>query len=158
SSMRNYISTSYMIENYLHSTYDSYSTKAPPLSTMGQYFDKEERLRVMLWSLNVPVMLMLAFYLYMVSNLIVERQKTEIAVIRSRGASRWQIVLSYAIESAVLGAIAFLIGPYLGMGLTKILGASNGFLEFVQRAKLDVAISEEAFKYALIAVGTSIVM
>ena len=37
----------------------------------------------MLWSLYSPVMFMLAFYLYMAANLIIDRQKTEISVLRS---------------------------------------------------------------------------
>lgn len=153
-----FVGTNGMIEDYLANRYDNYSTKAPALPTLGKYFEKEAKLRILLWSLNVPVMLMLAFYLYMVANLITERQKTEIAVLRSRGASRWQIVFGYVIEGLVLGVIAFFAGPYFGMLLTKILGASNGFLEFVQRAKLDVRLNREAFQYALIAVGSSLVM
>ncbi|MGO4274118.1 FtsX-like permease family protein, partial [Paenibacillus sp. TAF58] len=113
---------------------------------------------LMLWSLNVPVKLMLAFYLYMVANLITERQKTEIAILRSRGASRLQIIFSYVVEGLVLGAIAFFIGPYFGAFLTKLLGASSGFLEFVQRAKLEVELNRDAFLYGLIAVASSLVM
>jgi putative ABC transport system permease protein len=157
-SVTDFVITSNVIEDYLANHFDNYSTKAPALQTLGQYFEKEAKLRVMLWSLNVPVMLMLGFYLYMVSNLITERQKTEIAVLRSRGASRWQILLGYTIEGIVLGAVALLVGPYFGEMLTKVLGASNGFLEFVQRAKLDVNLNREAFQYALIAVASSVLM
>ena len=64
----------------------------------------------------------------MVANLITERQKTEIAVLQSRGASRAQILIGYVIEGILLGGIALLIGPFVGLQLTKVLGASNGFL------------------------------
>jgi putative ABC transport system permease protein len=157
-SVPKFIGTSGMIEDYLVAHFSPYGTKAPALSTFGSYYEKEAKLRTMLWSLNVPVMIMLGFYLYMVANLITERQKTEIAVLRSRGASRLQIVMSYVIEGAVMGAIAFFVGPWFGMVLTKVLGASNGFLEFVQRARLDVGLNREAFQYALIAVASSVFM
>ncbi|UUZ85170.1 hypothetical protein LJK88_17280 [Paenibacillus sp. P26] len=39
-----------------------------------------------------------------------------------------------------------------------MLGASSGFLEFVQRAKLEVAIPADAYRYALAAVAASLVM
>lgn len=148
------------IDQYLASDekLSGYSLKAPAMQTLQSYFEKEQRLRLMLWSLNVPVMIMLAFYLFMVSNLIVDRQKNEIAVLRSRGAGRLQIIASYLIEGVVLGAIAFVIGPVAGMYLTKILGASNGFLEFVQRSSMDVKLNAEAYKYALATVSGSIVM
>ncbi|UUZ94671.1 hypothetical protein LJK87_09165 [Paenibacillus sp. P25] len=75
--------------------FENTSLKAPALQTLSGYYAKEEKLRLMLWSLNVPVMMMLAYYLFMVSNLITERQKTEIAVLRSRGRagcrSSWAI-------------------------------------------------------------------
>lgn len=111
----------------------------------------------MLWSLNVPVMLMLAFT-YTWSLTLSQKGKTEIAVLRSRGASRWQIVLSYAVEGVVLGAIAYAVGPYIGESITSLLGASSGFLEFVQRAKLETELNQDAFLYALIAISASLVM
>jgi putative ABC transport system permease protein len=141
------------MEGYMSSDF-----KAPALQTIDGYFAKEKKLKTLLWSLNVPVLIMLGFYLFMVANLIVDRQKTEIAVLRSRGASRLQIVLSYAVEGVLLGIVACLIGPYVGLLLTRVLGASSGFLEFVQRAALDVRLNGDALRYALTAVAVSVVM
>ncbi|WP_282935320.1 FtsX-like permease family protein [Paenibacillus sp. RC67] len=153
-----FIATHFSIDKHMDEHYETHNYNAPALKTLGNYYVKEANLRMMLWSLNVPVVLMLGFYLFMVANLITDRQKTEIAVLRSRGASRLQIIASYVVESLVLGSIAFFIGPYVGMYLTKVLGASSGFLEFVQRAKLDVTLNQDAFLYALIAIGSSLVM
>lgn len=134
------------------------TVNAPALKIINTYYDKEKQLRQMLWSLNVPVMILLAFYLFMVANLITERQRTEIAVLRSRGASRLQMILSYTFEGVLLGAIAYAIGPLLGLQLTKILGASNGFMEFVNRAAVDAKLNADAYRYALIAVSASVLM
>lgn len=153
-----YLSAVGQAEYHLASRYQNVMMKTPAAQTLRQYFDKEHRLRLMLWSLNVPVLIVLAFYLFMVANLITERQKTEIAVLRSRGASRWQIILGYLIEGVVLGALALAVGPYLALGLTKLLGASNGFLEFVQRARMEVTLSGEAYRYAGVAVLGSLAM
>lgn len=153
-----FFSADRLIAAHMDERYETYNKNAPALRTLGNYYVKEANLRLMLWSLNVPVMLMLAFYLYMVANLITDRQKTEIAVLRSRGASRSQIIFSYVMEGLVLGAIAFLAGPYFGVWLTKILGASSGFLEFVRRAKIEAELNRDAFLYALIAIASSLVM
>jgi len=157
-SIESFIRTHNRIEGYVTNTFNSQSIKAPALSVISKYLDRQEQLRVMLWSLNVPVMIMLGFYLFMVSNLIVDRQKTEIAVLRSRGASRLQVLLSYVIEGILLGVVAYIIGPYVGMLITKLLGASNGFLEFVQRSALIVELNATAYKYALYAVTFSLIM
>lgn len=122
------------------------------------YDQKGKQMTTMLWSLNVPVLIMLAIYLFMISRLIIERQLNEIAVFFSRGASRLQIVFIYFIEVAILGGIALLLGPIIALQLCKILGASNGFLEFVQRSTLPVELSGDAFLYSLWTVLASIVM
>lgn len=153
-----YLAANEKIEQFLATKAYSRSMNATAVKTIDTYFEKEKRLRLMLWSLNVPVMIMLGFYLYMVANLITDRQKNEIAVLRSRGASRWQIILGYAIEGILLGVVALLVGPFVGMVLTKLLGASNGFLEFVQRTALHVELSTEAYKYASITVALSLVL
>ncbi|NOU93808.1 FtsX-like permease family protein [Paenibacillus sp. LMG 31456] len=157
-SIERFIGTYQYTESFLANHFPNYTLKAPALPTLNGYFVKEEKLRLMLWSLNVPVMIMLAYYLFMVSNLIIDRQKTEIAVLRSRGASRLQIVLGYVVEGILLGGIALACGPFFGLIVTKTLGASNGFLEFVQRAALDVKLNRTAFQYGVLAVLCSLVM
>ncbi|MFC4600167.1 ABC transporter permease [Cohnella hongkongensis] len=131
---------------------------APAIPTIESYFERSKQLGKLMWSLNVPVLIMLGFYMFMVSNLIVDRQRNEIAVLRSRGAARWQIVASFAVEGLLLCGLAWLLGPLLGMGLTKVLGASNGFLEFVQRARMTVRLNEQAYAYGGIAAGAAFVM
>ncbi|WP_226037307.1 ABC transporter permease [Aquibacillus saliphilus] len=125
---------------------------------LSSYASKSTQLTTMLWSLNVPIIIMLAIYLFMVSRLIVDRQLNEIAVLRSRGAKRGQILVIYLVETVLLGGIALLIGPYLGLLLVKFLGAANGFLDFVQRSSLKVTILSDSYLYALWAVLACIVM
>lgn len=118
---------------------------------VNYYISKESQLKTTMWSLNVPVIVMLSIYLFMVSNLIINKERNEIALLISRGASRLQVVFGYAIEGLILGLIAFILGPILGVYLTKVLGASNGFLEFVDRKALNIHISAESFGYSLFA-------
>lgn len=128
------------------------------LSTLSQYTERAEQLKTLMWALNIPLLIMLAFYMFMVANLIAERQKNEIAVLRSRGAARWQIIASYLVEGLLLCGLAFAAGPYLGRMLTDMLGASSGFLEFVQRVRLPVRITEEAWEYAAVTAGACLLI
>ncbi|WP_372662536.1 FtsX-like permease family protein [Cohnella sp.] len=130
----------------------------PSSMTIISFQGKQSKLDVMLLSLYCPVMLMLAFYLYMAANLIIERQKTDISVLRSRGASRLQIMTAYTMESLLLGLGALAVGPFLGVQFTKGLGAANGFLEFVNRSALPVSLTSSAYKVAAIAVCGAIVL
>jgi putative ABC transport system permease protein len=153
-----YIAAYKEMDAYFSQYLETFTSSNSTISTLQTYGEKEKKLRILLLSLNVPVCILLAFYLFMVANLITERQKTEIAVLRSRGASRAQILIGYVIEGVVLGGIALLIGPYVGLQLTKILGASNGFLTFVQRTTMEVKLGKEAYQYGLIAVVASVGM
>ncbi|SHM97735.1 ABC transporter permease [Gracilibacillus kekensis] len=130
----------------------------PTQDILSSYLKKGEQLKTMLWSLNIPVLIMLGIYLFMVSRLIVHRQLNEIAVLASRGANRLQIVVMYFIEIAILGLLAFVIGPFIGLQFCKLLGATNGFLEFVNRSALPIEISPESYIYGLVAVFAAIIM
>jgi len=152
-----FLSANQDVQNYFK-RFGYKDIKAESLKTIDAYGDKEKRLRLMLWSLYVPVMMMLGFYLFMVANLITGRQKAEIAVLRSRGAGRLQIMTGYALEGVLLGIIALAAGPWLGLALTKFLGASNGFLEFVNRTALDVRLNGQAFQYAVVTVVVSLIL
>src|SRR5690625_472998 len=104
---------------------DSVLFNFPIKDILKSYESKELQLTTMLWALNVPVLFMLAIYLYMISRLIIERQLNEIAVFMSRGAGRIQIFLIYLIEIVLLGAVAFMLGPFIGLQLVKVLGRSE---------------------------------
>ncbi|MDF2836458.1 MAG: transporter permease [Paenibacillus sp.] len=131
-------------------------TKA--LNTISVYQERAEQLRTLMWALNVPILLMLAFYMFMVSNLIAGRQRNEIAVLRSRGAARWQVVGAYLTEGVLLCGVAFGLAPFIGALLTEVLGASNGFLSFVQRVSLPVRVTEESYRFAAIAAAACLVI
>lgn len=148
-----YLGTYDLIRNTLLSTVTLYQMKLDAIAyeTIDYYLYRAENLNVLMWALNVPVMIMLAFYMFMVANLIAGRQKNEIAVLRSRGAARWQIIASYLVEGLLLCGTAVLAGPFIGAMLTKILGASNGFMEFVSRVGLPVRITDTAFLYGSLA-------
>ncbi|ASS64798.1 MULTISPECIES: ABC transporter permease [unclassified Paenibacillus] len=120
----------------------------PAAAAIDSYGERSQRLATLMWSLDIPVLIMLAFYMYMVSELIAGRQKNEIAVLRSRGASRLQIISAFAAEGLMIAGAAFAAGPYLAAGLTELLGASSGFLQFVQRSRLPVHVGAEAFAYS----------
>jgi len=120
----------------------------PMLDILQGYFGRETTLLSTLLFLQVPVLIMLAFYIYMVSLLIVDAERNEIAVIKSRGAGSAQVFVVYLLESLLLAAAALAAGPPLGLLVCRMIGASNGFMEFVQRAPLPARLGSKAYLYA----------
>ncbi|MFC4099447.1 ABC transporter permease [Paenibacillus xanthanilyticus] len=126
----------------------SSSVWVPGSDAMTAYADREQTLRHLLWSLNVPLFILIGFYLYMVTGMLIERQKSEIAVLRSRGATRWHIMSVYAMEFGLIASVALAAGPALGAAFTRMLGSTSTFLNFVDRGALAVQISAESWLYA----------
>jgi putative ABC transport system permease protein len=130
----------------------SMDLEMPISEILGQYSERAAQLRNMLLVLTVPVLIMITFYIFMVSQLIVGHDENSINVLKSRGASKSQIFMSYLAESGLIGGVAFIIGPLLGIFICGILGSSNGFMEFVQRTALPVSLSPKVYMYSFGAV------
>ena len=116
------------------------------------YAEEASKLTGILWALQIPTMVMLAFYLFMVSKLSVEQEKNEIAVFKSRGAGSLQIFGMYALETGILGLAALILAPFIGLLMCRFLGVSDGFLEFVNRTGISAKITPGAILYSLAAV------
>lgn len=127
--------------------------KLEAMSIFQQYSEREKQLKNTLWVLQAPILIMLAFYIIMISKLIVDFDSNEIAVLKSRGSSGAQIFAVYFIESLLIGIASMVFGPPLGLILCKVLGAANGFLEFVNRTALPVTLSPKAYMYSLVAMS-----
>ena len=121
------------------------------LHIFEEYFLRAQQLTLTLWVLQAPILIMLAFYIFMVAQLVVENDGNEISILKSRGSSRGQILIEYLLQSAFLALAACLAGPFLGVFICKMLGASNGFLEFVSRTALPIKMTPNAILYSIIA-------
>ena len=137
-----------------------YSKMAEPsyISLLKDYAVKEKQISVTLLILQVPVIVLLCAFLFMISRQMLEMEENEIAILKSRGAGRMQIIRLYFFQSLFLSLISFLIGLPLGKLICKMLGTSSAFLEFSAGRSLSVRYSGEAFLYGLLAVLISTFM
>lgn len=125
------------------------SVDSPMVNIFITYQARKSDMTMVLWVLQMPLILMLIFYIVMVSKKTIDYDKNEISVLRSRGCTSKQVMTIYLLQSSILAAIAFLIGPIMSFFVCKLLGSSNGFLEFVNRASLPVVITTTIYLYAL---------
>ena len=115
------------------------------------YINQISTMQMSLWVLNVPVIAMLAFYMIMVTRMIIEEDRNEISTFKSRGAKTSQIFLRYVIESGFISIFSLVLGPFIGFILAKTVGNASGFLEFNAREVMPVKLDAMAFVYAIIA-------
>ncbi len=124
--------------------------------TIEEYIRNAKQVNITMWILLVPILVLLAAFNFMVSRQMLDIEKNEIAVLKSRGVSKAQIISVYLMQSTILAVIGLIIGIPTGYGLCKVLGASNAFMEFVGRKALNVEIDSKTFLYAALAALFSI--
>ena len=98
----------------------SYSIR---LDTLLRDFEEELLLA------GLPLLLMLflvtgilVYYLSLVAGLIVRSRTVEIAMLKSRGATMWQLGVLGLGEGLLLAIPAVVAGPFLALGLVELLG------------------------------------
>ncbi|MCL1877591.1 MAG: FtsX-like permease family protein, partial [Defluviitaleaceae bacterium] len=99
--------------------------------------------------LQLPLYALLAFYMYVVSRKILQQEQNDISVLKSRGASRFQIFGLYVGQGLIIGGVSFPVGILFGVAVCRVLGASAGFLEIMGRTELVIHISTEAILFGV---------
>ncbi|HEY3079713.1 MAG TPA: FtsX-like permease family protein [Chloroflexota bacterium] len=122
-----------------------------PGDTLEEFSRRSFFLRILLFALSVPLLAVVLYYIGISLGMVIERQRSEIAVFKSRGASTLQIICLYFIEGIINGGIALLLGPFVGAGIAQLIGKTYGFLLFADRPPLPVTFTEQVFQYSLIA-------
>ncbi|MBH5316868.1 FtsX-like permease family protein [Paenibacillus sp. GSMTC-2017] len=113
-------------------------------STLTEFKKQSLQLQTLLFTLAAPMIAMVFFFIAMNARQSLDKQRSDIAVLRSRGAGTKQIIWIYLLEGLLLGGIALASGPFLGWFMAKSIGSANGFLSFVSRKSIPVGFSTEA--------------
>lgn len=125
---------------------------------LEEFRGEENRISVTLAILQVPVIVLLCAFIFMISRQMLEMEESEIALLKSRGASKRQVLRMYLFQSLILSAVSFAAGLPLGILVCKILGASSAFLQFNARRVLSVEINGEVIIYGAAAMLVSMLM
>ena len=128
---------------------------------LAEFRRQSVQLQTMLFTLAAPMIAMAFYFITMIARQSLENQRTDIAVLRSRGASKRQIFLLFLLEGALLGGAALIIGPAIGWFMAKSIGSANGFLEFVNRKSIPVGFSGDSvlagLASVLVAIGAAVI-
>lgn len=126
------------------------------LAVLREYQTAAKKVYTTLLILQIPVLALLLAFIFMISRQMLDLEQNEIALLKSRGSSKYQILFIYFLQSAILSVASSIVGIPLGYFMTKALGSTNGFLEFIQRKALHVRLTPEVFLYTLGAILVSI--
>lgn len=108
------------------------------VSRLQSYMVDDNKVNETLWVLQTPILILLVAFIMMVSKQMLVSEQTEIAVLKSRGAARKQLITMYILQSLIVGAAACVIGVPFGAIICQVLGSANAFMEFVSRDALKI--------------------
>ncbi len=143
-----------MLENLKDSEYRVYAFG----EVMEEFQAERGRITATLFILQVPVLVLLGAFLFMISGQMYELERNEISVIKSRGSSGSQIFRLYIYQSVFLALIGTLFGIPLGVFFCRILGSARNFLEFGLRRNMIIDFDETVWAYLIAAALVTIMI
>lgn len=146
----------YQVEQQAETLLPKLSNAISPAGGLSRYRSSTEQLTILLTAFNVPVIGLILAFIGLIVGLAVNQRRNEIAVIRSRGGTPWQIMGFALLEGLVLGGIALVLGTVMALGLTQLMGKSRSFLDFSAVSELRIALSPNAWQAAVVAVVLAI--
>ncbi len=93
----------------------------------------------------VLISVVILYYVITLSSLVVEQQRGEIALLRSRGASSAQVLSVYALEGLTIAVLATVAAPFLAAAVISLLGFTPAFSDLSGGDRLNILISPNAF-------------
>lgn len=128
-----------------------------PSDALDRYQLQSGQLTVLLYAFSVPIMGLLLAFIGLVVGLSVARQRNEVAVLRSRGATSMQVVGISFIESVLLAGIALAAAYYGAPFVAQIIGSTQTFLNFATDADLRLVFNANTWRIGGFAVAVTVV-
>jgi len=140
-----------MIRTQIESRLPGATIAQSPEEAMDRYRLEAYHLMILLYVFSLPVVSLVLLFVGLVSQMVVDRQKNEIALLRSRGTSRLQVFGIYAFEGVLTGLAAALIGLLAGRVVAAAMGQTESFLAFRAGSPLAVRVTNLSLALALAA-------
>lgn len=132
--------------------------QSSPVEELKPYQRIVSVLTLTLTVFSIPIVALLIVFLIMIVGLVVDRQKNETAVLRSRGTSPFQVVGLAAVEGTILGVIALIVGTGLATVFTQLMGSTRSFMDFSYESSFIVSFPPNIATTATLALLFTIII
>ena len=123
-----------------------------PFDALQSYRRSSQVLNVLLYAFSIPIIGLLLAFIGVVVGLSVERQRNEIAVLRSRGATVTQVLGIALLQAVILGALALGAGFFVSQFIAQVIGSTKSFLNFTATNDIRVLVTMTALRFGFFAV------
>ena len=93
----------------------------------------------------VLISVVILYYVITLSSLVVEQQRGEIVLLKSRGASSAQVLSVYVLEGLTIAVLATVLAPFLAAAVISLLGYTPAFSDLSGGGRLEILISPNAY-------------
>lgn len=140
------------------SEYGSHMSVPAYIEVLKGFLEKEFRIEATLFIMQVPVLILLCAFLFMISAQMYDMERNEISVIKSRGSFGGQIFRLYLYQSIFITFCGSLLGVPLGILFCRLLGTTRNFLEFNLHRELQISFDPETLLFMTAAICISILV
>ena len=111
--------------------------------------------KVPMFVVLVLISVVILYYVVTLSSLLAEERRSDMALLRSRGASAMQVLAVFALEGATIAVLAIVVAPLLAAVVIGLLGYTPAFSDLSDSGRLPVVLSGGAFLMSAIGVVLS---
>ena len=94
----------------------------------------------------ILIAVVILYYVVTLSSLVVEERRSQVALLRSRGATSAQILAVFVLEGASIAVLSMLAGPLLALGAIALMGFTPAFSDLTGGSVLPASLSAGAFQ------------
>lgn len=124
---------------------------------LDEYASMDKKVGIILYVMELPILMLTLAFIYMVSKQIIDSETEEIAMLKSRGMSRLQVICMYTLQASIVGAIGYAVGVPLGCLFCFIAGNTTDFLTYERDYIISYSFNPYTLLYGVVAVLLAIV-
>ena len=113
--------------------------------TLAEYDRRLFFSKIPMFVVMVLIAVVILYYVVTLSSLLVEQQRGELALLRSRGASSGQILVVFILEGATISIIAIAVAPILAATIISLMGYTPAFSDLSGGDRLNVFVTRGAY-------------
>ena len=123
--------------------------------TLERFFTQQKTIKLMLWALELPCLVLLLLFIRMISVQIISLEQNDILVLRSRGATKLQVFILYLQQSGIIAFAGCVLGIVLGYIMCRAAASTDGFLRFTAK---DINTYKFVWQMLVYAVAAAVIM
>lgn len=123
--------------------------------TLERFFTQQKTIKLMLWALELPCLVLLILFIRMISVQILSLEENDILVLRSRGATKLQVFILYLQQSGIIAFASCVLGIVLGYIMCRAAASTDGFLRFTAK---DIGTYRFVWQMLVYAVAAAVIM